>query len=201
MLAIIQCRLGSERFPQKALADLGGKPLIRHVVDRVSECRLVSRIVVAVPMGDVGQLEAHLGDVEVVGPRIPEDNVLGRFRYVAERYPDHDTIMRVTGDCPLWSPVVGELVAGLYLAKADTHYAWNISAGYTDGEDTEVFSRAALLDADEHATDDEDREHVTSWIRRHYGVETLSVIDRPTVKTSVDSRADLERVRWIYGEV
>lgn len=45
--AIIPARYASTRLPGKALADIGGKPLIRHVYERVSATRLVSRVAVA----------------------------------------------------------------------------------------------------------------------------------------------------------
>jgi 3-deoxy-manno-octulosonate cytidylyltransferase (CMP-KDO synthetase) len=40
--------MASTRFPGKPLADLTGKPMIVHVLERVAQCRTVGRIVVAV---------------------------------------------------------------------------------------------------------------------------------------------------------
>jgi 3-deoxy-manno-octulosonate cytidylyltransferase (CMP-KDO synthetase) len=44
---IIPARFGASRFPGKPLADLGGRPLIAHVVDRARRVRGVSIVAVA----------------------------------------------------------------------------------------------------------------------------------------------------------
>lgn len=201
VLAIVQCRLGSKRFPRKALADLAGRPLIAHVVERVRQTRGVNDVVVAVPHCDVADI-ANIGGLRVTGPDVPEGDVLARFVAVAAMYLEHDTIMRVTGDCPLWNPREAEKVLALYRSTPACEYCWNVAPGYTDGEDVEVFSRAALLQAHWHAQG-EDREHAgTPWIRRHYVVATLPPEPRKLVqKTSIDTVADLERVRLMLEGV
>jgi spore coat polysaccharide biosynthesis protein SpsF len=196
VLAIIQARLGSQRFPRKALKDLGGKPLVAHVVERVRQVRGVDDVVLAVPAGEVVQL-AYCANMS--SPGVTENDVLSRFVTVAAQYPEHDTIMRVTGDCPLFNPREAERVLALYQSIPDCAYAWNVAPGYVDGEDCEVFSRAALLNAHWHASG-EDREHVTPWIRAHYPIATaMPLSDRRGLKTSVDTPEDLERVRQIWA--
>jgi spore coat polysaccharide biosynthesis protein SpsF len=203
VLAIVQARLGSTRFPRKALADLGGRPLIAHVVDRVRQVRGVADVVLAVPPLDFDVFADTAVDVpmwgRVVAPDIDDEgDVLSRFVSVAAMYPQHDTILRATGDCPLFDPHEAERVLALYQSIHGCEYAWNVAPGYVDGEDCEVFSRAALLQAHWHAVGEGDREHVTPWIRRHYPVATaMPLSDRRHLKTSVDTPEDLERVRLI----
>ena len=195
-LCVIQARLGSSRFPRKALADLGGKPLIRHVVERASAIRGVGEVVLAVPEREVVALCycSH-----VVGPMVAEDDVLGRFAAVRAYYPEADTVMRLTGDCPLLDPRIAEQVLALYRATPGCEYAWNVAPGYIDGTDVEVFSAAALRWAHRCATDPYDREHVGPWIRRHCKVATLLPDAPSTLKTSVDTPDDLERVRTLMS--
>ena len=45
--AVIPVRLDSKRFPGKALADVGGKPLIRLVFDRVRQAGCLDRTLIA----------------------------------------------------------------------------------------------------------------------------------------------------------
>ena len=47
ILALIPARMGSSRFPGKPLADLQGKPMIRHVFERVQANSLISLTAVA----------------------------------------------------------------------------------------------------------------------------------------------------------
>lgn len=190
-LAIIQARLGSTRFPRKALAELCGLRLIDHVVERALAIRSVDDVVLAVPEGD-GWM--HPLATEAIG--VEPNDVLGRFAMVAAQHPTHDTIIRITGDCPLFNPAEAERVLALYRSIPDCHYAWNVAPGYCDGEDCEVFSREALLNAHWHATEASDREHVTSWIRANYPVVTAMPQGQlHRRKTSVDTVADLEYVR------
>ena len=46
-VAVIQARCGSTRFPRKVLAPLQGRPMLAHIIDRVSRATLVDRVVVA----------------------------------------------------------------------------------------------------------------------------------------------------------
>ena len=47
VVAIIPARYESSRFPGKALADLGGRPMIEHVYRRAAASRLISSLMVA----------------------------------------------------------------------------------------------------------------------------------------------------------
>jgi len=42
-VAIIQARMNSSRFPGKVLADLCGKPVIQHVIERVREAERIGQ--------------------------------------------------------------------------------------------------------------------------------------------------------------
>ena len=47
ILALIQARMGSSRFPGKPLAKLLGKPMIGHVYKRIAENTMLSLVAVA----------------------------------------------------------------------------------------------------------------------------------------------------------
>jgi spore coat polysaccharide biosynthesis protein SpsF (cytidylyltransferase family) len=178
--------------------DLAGKPLIVHVVDRVRQIRGIHHIVLATPMSDAlpfSNVISHPG-VRVLAPGCPNEDVLSRFAHVLARYPDCDTVMRLTGDCPLLDPHVCESVLALYRSDPHVEYAWNCAPGYVDGEDCEVFAAAALKWAQREARDPFDREHVGPWMRRHVKTATMMPdTDRGFLKTSVDTQEDLDRVR------
>jgi spore coat polysaccharide biosynthesis protein SpsF (cytidylyltransferase family) len=194
VLAIVQVRLGSTRFPRKALADLYGRPLIAHVVERVRRIHGVGEAVLAVPPADAKVFAAlHLG-LPLYAPEVDERDVLARFVAVAALHRDADTIMRITGDCPLLNPAEAERVLVAY-QRSGLAYAWNVAPGYVDGDDCEVFSRQALLDAHWNATEPRHREHVTSWIRENRAVTTVHPKIQRNLKTSIDTPEELERVR------
>jgi spore coat polysaccharide biosynthesis protein SpsF (cytidylyltransferase family) len=195
-LAIVQSRIGSSRLPEKALADINGKPMIQHVVERVLMVA-GARVVLAVPYHERERYESLGLGVDVFSAENQAtDDVLGRFAAVALANEGIGPIMRVCGDCPMWSPSIGERVLGLFVSRAGVaDYASNVAGGYEDGTDVEVFTRYALFEADRHATSEHDRQHVTPWIRRHATWATLYPDSEATRKTSVDTTEDLERVR------
>ena len=47
MLAIIQARCSSKRFPNKILKKIYGKPLIGHLINRLKKSKKISKIIVA----------------------------------------------------------------------------------------------------------------------------------------------------------
>ena len=49
--AIIQARIDSSRLPEKALLDLGGKPLLYHVIERTKAIPEVDTVVLATSEG------------------------------------------------------------------------------------------------------------------------------------------------------
>jgi spore coat polysaccharide biosynthesis protein SpsF (cytidylyltransferase family) len=169
---------------------------IWHVVERVRQVPSVDRVVLAVPsFADAEPMMLAGVNAEIwLDQSLPERDVLARYAGCAA-WAKADAVLRVTGDCPLWDPSVGEAVIGLY-RRSGVDYTSNITAGHRDGEDAEVFSAAALQRAHLEATDLSDREHVTPWIRRNCRTATLQPDEiRSDVKTSVDTLADLERVR------
>ncbi len=58
---VIPARLASTRLPRKVLADLGGKPVLRHVWERVARMRKATEILVATDSEEVAQAVAGWG--------------------------------------------------------------------------------------------------------------------------------------------
>ena len=201
-VAFIQARLGSHRFPEKCLADLMGRPLIAHVIERVCAVRGLAGVVLVVPATDA-EYFANATDCPIYcDPLVDEADVLGRFRSASIRYPA-DAYLRVTGDCPLFAPDVAELVMRRHVEEA-ADYTWNdtLTTGWPDGTDVEMFS-AALLDrvSRRDLLSSDEREHVTPAMRRQLGARVVTVAAplRWERKWSVDCVEDLDVVRGILA--
>ena len=168
VVAIIQARLGSTRLPGKTLADIGGRPMLAHVVERVRATPGIDEVVIATttrPADD--PLVDWASRAGLACARGSEEDVLDRFRTALARHPA-DAIVRVTPDCPLLDPdVAGRVVATWRDAGGALDYVSNVHPPtFPDGLDTEVISRRALLAAWTEATDPADREHVTPFVWR-----------------------------------
>ena len=47
VIGVVQARMGSSRLPGKAMAELAGKPLIWHMIDRMRRVKGLDEIVLA----------------------------------------------------------------------------------------------------------------------------------------------------------
>ena len=205
ILALLQARMSSSRFPGKVLEPLGGVPMIVFMVERARRARRLDDVVVVTsvdqsddPLADTlaGQgISCFRGDLH---------DVLGRYAAAAEAYAA-DIIVRLTGDCPLVdATIIDEIVDLLVNERAD--YASNIDPPtYADGLDVEAFTRAALDAAHARATALADREHVTLWMRSEgAGLKRSSrraIVDSSHLRLTVDYRDDLELVRHLIHMV
>lgn len=211
-ICVVQARVGSSRLPGKSLAPISGKPLLHHVLTRAKAVRGLYAVVLATSDQTRDTPLTWIADecgVPVV--RGSEHDVLGRFA-LAARTMKADTVMRVTGDCPLLDPGACEAVLAEYVLSRPLgiEYVSNDTtcSGYPDGTDCEVFSARLLYEADESAAEHAswvhgDREHVTTWMRRTQ--QTTRTVryrsDLRYLKLSVDRQEDLDRVRQIFGYV
>lgn len=185
VLVVIQARLGSTRLPGKVLLDLGGKPVLQHVVERAQ--RSGYRVVVAAPDNDLPRLMEAVPGGNRFGADIPEDDVLGRFADTAESFPTYNCVVRITADCPCLDPaLIRQTVAAV---KAGHDYAGNtVERHWPRGLDVEAFTTELLLRAHQTATDPYDREHVTPWMQRW--------ASKPYALPAPVPDRGLERYRW-----
>jgi spore coat polysaccharide biosynthesis protein SpsF len=197
-LAVIQARSGSTRFPRKVLAPLLGRPVLAHVIERVSRATLLDGVVVATTDGaiddDVASLAIRSGaDVT----RGPEDDVLSRY-LLAVREHGADVIVRITADCPLVDPAIIDLVIGARAAQG-ADYASNVApATYPDGYDVETLTADCLFRIDREATLAYEREHVTLRVREHLEDYRITQVcndrDLSWMRLTVDFPEDLDRI-------
>jgi spore coat polysaccharide biosynthesis protein SpsF len=206
-VAIIQAHMGSTRLPGKVMLDLGGRPVLRRVVDRARAIAGVDEVVVAcasLPQDDV--LERACGEWGVPVFRGSDHDVLARFLGAARAY-GADACVRITSDCPLLDPgVSGDIVRRFHAAQPPVDYASNkIPQSFPRGLDTEVFTRAALERAAADATHDYERAHVTIHLYEHpESFRLLSVtseVDRADWRWTLDTPEDLAFLREVYARL
>jgi glutamate-1-semialdehyde aminotransferase/spore coat polysaccharide biosynthesis protein SpsF (cytidylyltransferase family) len=203
IVAIIQARMGSSRLPGKSMADLAGRPLLWHVVNRVQKARLVDSVTVATTDQAGDALISEFCEREGIHCfRGSEEDVLDRF-YRAAQLSSADIVVRITADCPLVDPAVIDKVVARF-QQSDCDYVSNaILYTYPDGLDTEVFSLAALERAWREARKPSEREHVTPYLRsgkfRIASVESDTPVSPNEFRWTVDTALDLQFVRGIYA--
>jgi spore coat polysaccharide biosynthesis protein SpsF len=160
VVAIIQARMGSTRLPGKVMLPLGGKYVIDRVVERLEKAENVDEVVVATSTGKKDDIIEKIMTEKVKVHRGSEEDVLGRMFEAAEK-TDADTVVRITGDCPILSPeTVDKVVETLHEEEVD--YASNIlERKFPRGFDVEAFSFESFEKVQEKSDKQYQREHVT----------------------------------------
>ena len=110
-IAIIPARYGSSRLPGKPLADINGKPMVVHVMERALESG-AKRVIVATDHPEVVKAVEDAGG-EVCLTRADHQSGTERLAEVIElcQFADDEIIVNVHGDEPLIPPVIIRQVA------------------------------------------------------------------------------------------
>jgi len=192
--------MGSSRLPGKAMADLAGRPILEHCVERLRAASGLPVVLATTTRPDDDCLE-QLGDrLGIAVVRGSELDVLGRFALVVTTL-ELSALIRATADNPavdLDAP--RRTLEQLILTGAD-HV---VERGLPCGAAVEAVAADALLRAAELATDSYDREHVTPLLRRggaFFAVEAVAParLTRPELRLSVDTEADLHFMRRLFA--
>ena len=167
VVAVVCARMGSTRFPGKVMLQLGGLPVLGHVVRTAFRTVGVQEVWVATSTAEADDaIERWCKTITVPCWRGSEADVLKRITDCA-RQAGADAVVRLTGDCPfLDSTVVAETVALFRYGNLD--YAQNVSpATWPDGLDCEVVHINALMTAEREATRPSDRDAAIQYIERN----------------------------------
>ena len=110
-IAIIPARYDSSRLPGKPLADINGKPMVVHVMERALESG-AKRVIVATDHPEVVKAVEDAGG-EVCLTRADHQSGTERLAEVIElcQFADDEIIVNVQGDEPLIPPVIIRQVA------------------------------------------------------------------------------------------
>ncbi|MGD9850225.1 MAG: NTP transferase domain-containing protein [Nitrospirales bacterium] len=203
-IAIIQARMTSTRLPGKVLLPLAGIPLIDQVLRRLTCCRLLDGICVAIPEGQTQSLlKAHLNSrVDIKVETGPEENVLERTLKAAE-VTKATIIVRVTSDCPFIEPAVVDAVIAARQSGGFDYARTAMTSGFPLGFDCEVFTIDSLRMAKKEARDHYELEHVTPFIwRRPDRFSTLILDHKPDRRhwrLVVDTQEDYQLASNVYN--
>ena len=204
IVAIIQARMGSTRLPNKVMADIHGRPMLKVLVDRLRFSLMLNEIVVATTINlEDDILQSWCLSEGILCFRGSVDDVLSRFYYCAKQL-NADIIVRITADDPLKdSSIVDQLISRI-ISNSNLDYCSNtIIPTYPEGLDVEVFTFEALQIAFQEAKLVSEREHVTPFIWKNsnkFCIESFE-FDRNLShwRWTVDKAEDLEFIRKLMG--
>ena len=167
LVAIIQARLGSTRFPEKILKEINGISVIHLLLERLKKSKYINNIIMAIP-NDFrnNKLEKHIRKIENIKVfRGDEFNVLQRY-YMAVRSYKNCNILRITGDCPLIDPYIVDEMYEIFESKKIDYISNTIKPTFPDGLDVELFNKRTLDFTYKNVRLKFDKEHVTPFMKR-----------------------------------
>jgi spore coat polysaccharide biosynthesis protein SpsF len=199
---ILQARLASSRLPNKVMADLAGKPVIAHIVDRLRACQRADAVCVAIPTdSSEDQLAATVKDLGVCLTRGHGSDVLARYIQAAYE-TDAQVIVRVMGDNPLVDPQNIDRQIDELVGNTDLDYV--TTEGYPNGVTAETFTLKTLEKLDYLVREEHQRKRFTSHLKRTPGPFMTSVLAAPPELThpelnfGINTPHELESLQAIY---
>lgn len=207
IIASIEARMSSSRFPGKVLADVNGKPAIKRLVERLGRCPFLDGIILATtvsPADDVlaewarkEGLECHRGSEEDVLMRVVE----------AQRKMSSDIVVEVTGDCTLLDPDITGMGIETFLGNDCDVVTNNLKASYPMGIDMMIFRLRDLEEVAKTVFDEPVREHVSLYFMEHperYRIINLFAPARwraPEYRFQLDYQEDYRFLNEVYGRL
>ncbi len=218
VVLIIQARMGSTRLPAKSMMDLAGAPLVGRILERVTRCRRLDEIVLAVPDTPQDAVLGNVGHGHGVTVFAGSENDLVERYYQAALASRADVIGRLPADNATPEPSEIDRIVDHHLSLGRRGFSSNLSVitdnGYPDGIGAEMFEFSLLAEARERFTDPLKREHVH---RNFFDYTKQTPVDadwcpistiqcpaefrRPDLVLEVNTKAQYQFMRRLYEDL
>lgn len=203
--AIVQARMNSGRFPGKVLHQVGAKPMLEYLLERLDRCTFLDTVVVATSTDQLDDpIERFCIERRRVCFRGSLLNVASRIRDVLDLYR-FDAFVRVSGDSPLLDPKLVDRGVDIFLQDGFDLVTNVHPRSYPRGQSVEVLRTHAFHQAVELMQDNEDLEHVTPYFYRNAGryriFNFLAGRDYSGINLAVDTAEDVDRFAGIIARM
>jgi len=216
ILAVVQARMKSTRFPDKVVQPILGRAMLALLLQRIKKSRLLDQIIVATSTDPSGEIIVKLcEEIGISVFRGSEKDVLSRI-YEAAKVFKGDTIVRLTGDNPLYEAALIDSML-LFYSACDYDFVSNSSMSYSTkwveertfpiGLGVQIFSFGVLEEINRLDSDLNSREHVSCYVYQHpekyrlgafHAQNEFLYLRHPEFRFTVDTIRDYEFVKNIF---
>ncbi len=197
MLVTIQARTSSKRFKNKILYSFYGKPLIKHVFDKINKSKKIRIIVSTSKNKEDDKLVRFLEDKKIKYFRGSLNNVAKRLCDTAKS-EKQSFFLRVSGDSPLIDFRLINRIMNIFEKNKNSDLITNIfPRTFPSGQSVEII-KTNTLEKNLKFFSKLDKEHVTRYFYRNssrFKIKNFTNKKKNSVKKlSIDTIYDLRRI-------
>lgn len=204
IILVLQARVNSSRFPAKVLLPVAGMPLVVLAARRASNTG--SKLIVATSKEESDDVLAKtLYDYGIECYRGDLLNPLERMVEAVRGYDDDTVFVRLTGDNVFPDGgLIDEVIKEFQEKNLDYLCCNGEPSGLPYGMSLEVTKVKHLRGANDSALDAYDREHVTPWIKRKFGLtyfDKYTTFGKGHLRSTVDYFEDYLLISKLFSTV
>ena len=206
MVAIIQARMDSSRFPSKMKALLGNLSIIEWVILRVKKAKFLDKIVLATSNEDQDNYLVDIANkYEIQSYRGSKLNVLKRVVEAASQH-EADHVIRICADNPfICFDALDNLIEYYKQSKCDLAFNHSplFDSDFADGFGAEILSTKTLYQVLNESNLAHHKEHVTKYIydnKTRFNIcypPCPGELSFPNLKFDVDKIDDLKKLNHL----
>jgi len=203
-VAVITARLDSTRLPGKVMADIEGRPLIWHIVNRLQHVPDISNVVIATTKNDYDKQLRDFAELENIPYYAGHELDITDRLFQSGKMFDATALVEINGDCPLIDPDLVE--QGILKYKATNPkpnmVTNSVKRTFPEGMQYGIFKFQTIENIWHSLKDMFWREYVKMYMIEKRNIYSVISIENKTNLSSfrwtVDYKEDLEFVHQIY---
>ena len=200
---IVAARMKSSRLKNKAILPIYGIPSIERCLQNCLKFKFVNDVILAtsiVPEDNI--LKNYTLDGKVKFWQGDLDDVISRYFGACKKY-DIDVIFRVTGDCPVVSPEISELLLKSHFEQGADYTAANECAV---GSACEIYNVEVLKRIISYFGKADYSEYMTWYVRNNPNFFKINIVDLPDnlvrkYRLTLDFQEDLDMFNLLFQEL
>lgn len=205
---VILCRYNSSRFPGKILKEINGKPIIKHIFDRLSQRFDSSNIVIATSKEVTDNpIAEYAKQFDLPLFRGSLNNVAQRF-YEAGKSKQWDYAIRINGD----NLFIDLDTIESMIQVAQENQAYDLVSNVPErtfpyGMSIEVLKLATYIPKAKTWQDEFYTEHVTSFYYKHpnefniCAIKNTEYLNLSQLKLAIDTKEDFEFAKSLINQL
>lgn len=200
---IVACRMKSSRLPQKAILPIAGIPSVERCLRNCRMFRGVDMVVLATStLDEDAVLQHYAGTASVKFWRGDPEDVIQRYVGACDAY-GIDVIVRVTADCPVISPEIGEYLLDAHF-KSGADYTAAVACSVGTG--SEVYNAESLRRVLRYKGRASHSEYMTWYLRNNPDIFRVNQVDLPEAlvrdyRLTLDYPEDLAMFEALYAKL